>query len=214
MISIIDYGIGNLGSVANALDKLKISFQISSNPYVLKKSKGLILPGVGSAKQGMENLKRRKLDKIIVEESKKGKPILGICLGMQLLFEKSEEGNVSCLKILKGEVKKFQIERKVPQIGWNQVTIKQLNNEAMKQLMINIPDKCYFYFVNSFYCVPSDKSIILGKTIYGEKFASIVAKDNIVATQFHPEKSGKIGYQFLNNVFRYFNNSNYRSQLI
>ncbi len=197
MIVIIDYGLGNLASVANALDKLGIANKISASPAVIKKAKALILPGVGAAGAGMENLKKRKLDKVITEEIKKGKPFLGICLGMQLLFEKSEEGNVDCLGILKGTVKKFKKERKVPQIGWNNVGIRNYELGIMK----NIPKNSYFYFVNSYYCSPLDSSIIAAETTYGETFASIVVNNNIIGVQFHPEKSGEKGLLLLKNFW-------------
>ncbi len=200
MIVVIDYGIGNTGSVVNALDKLGIKNRISSDPGVIKKAKGLILPGVGAAGQGMENLKKRNLDKLIINQLKLGKPFLGICLGMQLLFEKSEEGNASCLGIFKGVVKKFKNERKIPQIGWNNVGIRNYELRIMEK----IKDNSYFYFVNSYYCKPDDKSIIVGKTTYGETFASVVAKDNVVGVQFHPEKSGAIGFQLLKNFINYY----------
>src|SRR3989344_2725834 len=125
MIGVIDYGIGNLGSVANALQKLNRTFQVSGDPTWLKKADLLILPGVGAAGIGMANLQNRKLDKFLIREIKKGKSFLGICLGMQLMFDKSEEGEVSCLGILKGKVRKFQKEKKVPQIGWNKVKLKK-----------------------------------------------------------------------------------------
>ena len=193
MIVIIDYGLGNLASVTNALNKLGIKSKVSSDPNVIKKAKALILPGVGAAGQGMKNLREKGLDKVIVEEIKKGKPFLGICLGMQLLFESSEEGNVKCLGILKGFVKKFKIEKKIPQIGWNQVkAVRQT------QLLKGISDD-YFYYVNSYYCVPKDKEVIIGVTSYGEEFAGIVAKDNIFGVQFHPEKSGPAGFKLLEN---------------
>lgn len=194
MIVIIDYGVGNLASVKNALDKLGTESEISNDPLVIKKAKALILPGVGSAEQGMKNLKKLGLDKIIVEEIKKGKMFLGICLGMQLLFERSEEGNVNCLGIFKGQVKKFKKMRKIPQIGWNQVDIKNKSG-----LFKGIENNSYFYFVNSYYCQPADKSIAIGITEYGEKFASIVSEENILAMQFHPEKSGDLGLQLLKN---------------
>lgn len=194
MIVIIDYGVGNLASVKNALDKLGAKCVISSNPEIIKKAKALILPGVGAAGQGMRNLKEKGLDKVVIDEIKKGKPFLGICLGMQLLFEKSEEGNVKCLGFLKGAVKKFKKMRKVPQIGWNRVDIQQESN-----LFRDIKDKSYFYYVNSFYCSPKAKEIIAGITKYGEGFASIVTKDNVIGVQFHPERSGKVGFQLLKN---------------
>ena len=194
MIVIIDYGLGNLASITNALNKLGIQSSISGNPSVIKKAAALILPGVGAAGEGMKNLKKKGLDKIILQEITKGKPLLGICLGMQLLFEKSEEGNVSCLGIFKGKVKKFKKERKIPQIGWNNVLF------ANKQkLFQGIPDKSFFYFVNSFYCQPQDKSIIAGITEYGERFASIVIRNNVAGMQFHPEKSADSGLKLLKN---------------
>lgn len=201
MITIIDYGIGNLGSIANALTRLGKNFQISSSPSVVEKATVLILPGVGAAGKGMENLKKLGLDKVIVEQIKIGCPFLGICLGMQLLFDFSEEGNVTCLGILKGKVKKFRQMRKIPQIGWNQVTIQGINHPRGVELKLfnGIVNNSYFYFVNSYYCDPFDKLIIIGSTEYGETFPSIIAKNNIVATQFHPEKSGKVGHAFLNN---------------
>ncbi|MBI2611708.1 imidazole glycerol phosphate synthase subunit HisH [Candidatus Gottesmanbacteria bacterium] len=187
MIGILDYKIGNVGSVANALTKLNIPFVLTSDKTVLEKTTALILPGVGSANQGMENLIKLELKNFLIDQIKSGKPFLGICLGMQLLFDNSEEGNTKCLGVLRGKVKKFRKEEKIPQIGWNKV-------EPM--------DK-YFYFVNSYYCEPEDKSIIAGKTKYGEEFASIIKYKNIFATQFHPEKSGKDGFQLLKDWTRH-----------
>jgi glutamine amidotransferase len=204
MITIIDYGIGNLASVKNALDKLGVKNVISSNPKTIKQAKALILPGVGAASEGMNNLRLTGLDKVIIMEINKGKPVLGICLGMQLLFEKSEEGNVDCLGILKGKVRKFEKEKKVPQIGWNNMKMEQNHNVAIEQLFKNIANNSYFYFVNSYYCIPEDETIIAGETEYGEKFASVIIKDNIVTTQFHPEKSGKVGFQFIKNFMEIY----------
>lgn len=201
-ITIIDYGIGNLASVANALTTLNADWMISSKKSDMKKADGLILPGVGAAGTGMKNLKKYDLKDVLIEQIKSGKPIMGICLGMQLLFEKSEEGDIPCLGILKGTVKKFKKEKKIPQIGWNNVRI--MNKELI--IMENIPDNSYFYFVNSYYCTPSDKSIILGKTEYGESFASVVVRDNILGVQFHPEKSGKVGFKLLDNFIKYYVN--------
>lgn len=199
MIIIIDYGLGNLGSVKNTLDRLEINSVISGDPSVLEKAKALILPGVGAAGAGMNNLKRRKLIEVITDKIQKGTMFIGICLGMQLLFEQSEEGNVKCLGLIKGTVKKFTGKLKIPQIGWNQVKIQK---SKYKNILIGIPDKSYFYFVNSYYCVPTDKSIIAGESYYGERFASILVKNNIVATQFHPEKSADNGSILLKNIIR------------
>ncbi len=198
MIVVIDYGLGNLASVANALKKITVPYQISSNPDDIKKAKGLILPGVGAAGQGMKNIKKRKLDTAIIDAVESGMPFLGICLGMQLLFERSEEGNVACLGILKGSVKKFRQMRKIPQIGWNSVSFSA-NNLEIQRLYGGISDNSYFYFVNSYYCLPLDTSITAGVSEYGEYFASVVARKNIVGVQFHPEKSSRVGFILLKN---------------
>jgi imidazole glycerol-phosphate synthase subunit HisH len=195
IIGIIDYGLGNLTSVKNALDKLNIPNLISGDASKLKNTTGLILPGVGAAGQGMKNLRELKLDTFIKEQIKSGKPFLGTCLGIQLLFDFSEEDNTKCLGIFKGTVKKFPASLKAPQIGWNNVGI--LNNNS--PLMKNLKDESYFYFVNSYYPEPLDKSIITGVTEYGIIFASIIEKDNVFATQFHSEKSGEDGLQLLKN---------------
>lgn len=195
MIGIIDYGLGNLTSVKNALNKLNVPNFISGDPVELKKSTGLILPGVGAAGAGMKNLKAKKLDRFLKDEVRRGKPFLGTCLGMQLLFEFSEEDNTKCLGILSGTVKKFQGSLKIPQIGWN--TVRFTKNES--QITKDIQDNSYFYFVNSFYCKPASKKIIAGETEYGITFPSIIENGNIFATQFHSEKSGDIGLKLLKN---------------
>jgi len=197
MIVIVDYGLGNLGSVKNTLDKLGVISMISKSKGDIEKADALILPGVGSAKQGMENLKTQCLDKVLINEIKKGKPFLGICLGMQLLFSESEEGNVQCLNVINGKVKKFDSGLKVPQIGWNSVKQKIKTN-----LFKNISSRSSFYFVNSYYCQPKDKSAIVGETEYGINYCSVLVKNNITATQFHPEKSGQIGQQFIKNFIK------------
>lgn len=196
MITIIDYGSGNLASVANALSKVEIPFEISSDVNVLKNAKVLILPGVGAAGQSMENLKERGLDKEIIEQAKKGTPILGICLGMQLIFSSSEEGNVNCLGLAKGEVKKFNTSLKVPQIGWNQVESK---NDS--KLLKGIKNNSYFYFVNSYYCDSKEPNLVKGITNYEVKFCSVIERSNLYGVQFHPEKSGDIGLQLLKNFW-------------
>ncbi len=228
MIGIIDYGLGNLTSVKNALDKLRVPNFISDDPIQLKKSKGLILPGVGAAGAGMKNLKAKGLDQFLAGEIKNGKPFLGICLGMQLLFELSEERNTKCLGILPGAVKKFKGSLKIPEMGWNNVRVSNsksrilqgIKNESTHDLTVGVSsldrtssdfgkpatlqsgfhrDKNYFYFVNSFYCEPDQKEIIAGTTEYGIIFASVIEKDNIFATQFHCEKSGEAGLLVLKN---------------
>jgi len=195
-ILIIDYGLGNLASVANALTKLEFPFEISSDIGMIKNAKALILPGVGAAGQGMENLISRGMDKVIVDQATSGTPLLGICLGMQLLLYSSEEGDVNCLGLVKGKVKKFNTDLKVPQIGWNQVTNK--NNST---LLKGIKNKNYFYFVNSYYCQPQNEKIKKGITDYGGKFCSVLENGNLYGVQFHPEKSGDIGLQLLKNFW-------------
>lgn len=194
MITIVDYGLGNLASVANALKKLEIPYQISGDKDVLKNAQAFILPGVGAAGPGMKNLTAKGLDAVIVAQVKKGVPILGICLGMQLLFSSSEEGNVHCLGLVKGQVKKFTSTFKVPQIGWNHV-----ENKSDSKLLKGIKNKSYFYFVNSFYCNPKEKKPIKGVTNYEITFCSVIEKNNLYGVQFHPEKSGDVGLQLLKN---------------
>jgi len=194
MITIIDYGLGNLTSVANALKKLSIPCQISDRSKDISTASALILPGVGAAGEGMKNLKAKGLDKIIIAQASAGKPLLGICLGMQLLFTESDEGNTPCLNLIKGKVKKFQTNLKVPQIGWNQVS-----TSSKSQLLKDIDNESYFYFVHSYYCDPTDKTITTGTTEYDQIFCTVLETDNIFGVQFHPEKSGEAGLQLLQN---------------
>lgn len=216
MITIVNYGLGNLASIKNALLRLGLTATVSDDAEMINTSEIIILPGVGAANAGMKNLNEKSLTGPIINGLKLGKPFLGICLGMQLLFDKSEEGNTPCLGIIGGVVKKFKKKKRVPQIGWNQVQLKiNINklagnadageSQKLSILTDNLANCQYYYFINSYYCQPSDKSIIVGTTKYGEEFPSLIVKDNIVATQFHPEKSGRTGQQLLKNIFRYFN---------
>lgn len=193
MITIIDYGLGNLGSVKNALDSLGVVSIVSSNPADLKDSSGLIIPGVGAAGEGMKNLIERGLVGPITEEVKKGKPILGICLGMQLMMGSSDEGGINCLDLIDGRVERFKVDMKVPQIGWNTV------NTNEKVLFNGVPPQSYFYFVHSYYCKPTDTANIVAETEYGVRFCSGLKKGNIYGVQFHPEKSGDNGLLVLKN---------------
>lgn len=201
MITIIDYGVGNIGSVANTLTRLGQKYQISTSVNGIASAKALLLPGVGAAGVGMKNIKKLGFDTAITSGIRNGKPFLGICLGMQLLFDYSEEANTKCLGILKGSVKKFRKERKIPQIGWNQVAAVASNVNAQR-LFTNIPENSAFYFVNSYYPDPDDASITAAVSNYGEHFTSVIATKNIVATQFHPEKSGKVGLKLLQNFIK------------
>lgn len=195
-ITIIDYGLGNLASVANALRKLDIQFDISADPAEIKAAKALILPGVGAAGQGMQNLHDRGLDVAIQTAVQAGTPILGICLGMQLLLSISEEGNAACLGLMPGTVKKFQTNLKVPQMGWNNV-----KSSSDSRLLRGLPNDSYFYFVHSYYCEPDEAEAVAGTTTYDTSFCSVLERGNIFGVQFHPEKSGNAGMQLLSNFW-------------
>lgn len=194
MIAIIDYGAGNLQSVKNALDYLKADSRITNKAEDIEKADKVIFPGVGSFGDVIKSLKNKSLLNPIKKSIKK-KPYLGICLGLQVLFEKSEENpNVKGLGIFKGKVKKFT-KLKTPQIGWNSINI--INKKSL--VLKGIKNNSFFYFVHSYYVVPEDKSIILTETDYGVNFVSAIKKDNIFAVQFHPERSGDVGLRILKN---------------
>ena len=196
MIGIIDYGAGNLHSVLKAIARLgyetKLITKASDHDDSITK---LILPGVGNAKVAMDVLNETGLSDYLRAEVEKGTPLLGICLGMQLLLETSEEGNVPCLGFLKGDVPLFtEKAEKIPHMGWNQV--KDTQNHF---LFNDIPEETDFYFVHSFFANPSNEEEILGTTNYGQVFASVIGNEQVMGVQFHPEKSGKFGIQLLDN---------------
>jgi imidazole glycerol phosphate synthase glutamine amidotransferase subunit len=187
MITIIDYGAGNLQSVKNALDSMGIESEIVNTPEKVMTAKKIILPGVGSFGYMMDNLRKARLEKPILDAINTGVPFFGICLGLQALFEESEESKgVKGFGIFKGKVVRFK-KGKVPQIGWNEILPRE--NSFIK--------RGYAYFVNSYFVVPKDKSIVGATTRYGVEFTSAIAYQNIVATQFHPEKSGDYGLELL-----------------
>ena len=195
MIAIVDYGMGNLRSVQKALEKVGAEARVISTPRELIGAGGIVLPGVGAFGQAMENLRAAGWVEPLREACARGVPFIGICLGMQLLFESSEEmGQHEGLGILSGNVKRFTGELKVPQMGWNQMHIKQSN-----PLLRDVPNESYAFFVHSYYCAPSDSAIILATTDYGIEFASIVGQGNIFGAQFHPEKSQSVGLKMLAN---------------
>jgi len=190
MIVIIDYGAGNLQSVKNALDRLGVSSLITDDKEVIFKADKVIFPGQGHFGACVRALKEKGLFELIRDVATT-KPFLGICLGMQLLFERSEEAEgFEGLGILKGEVKKFGCHQKLPQMGWNRV------QSADKSLL----DGKFFYFAHSYYCVPEEEGCILASSFYGESFVCAVKKGQLLAVQFHPEKSGKDG----SNILEYF----------
>lgn len=195
MIAIVDYGVNNLASVRNAFRAAGTEATVSSDPRVIARAEGVVLPGIGAASAGMDRLQQRGLEDVLREVAMSGRPFLGICLGMQLLFESSEEGgNVACLGILPGTVRVLSGAVKVPQIGWNQV-----ETGAGLSLWDGLPDNPYFYFVHSYVCEPADPSIVAGETVYGTAFCSAVTLGSVWGTQFHPERSGTAGLKLIAN---------------
>jgi glutamine amidotransferase len=197
-IGIIDYGMGNLGSVSNACKFLGLNAEIIAAPERMDSCRAVILPGVGAFGDCMTHLTEYGFVSPIQKWIASGKPFMGICLGLQALFQTSEETpGIEGLSIFKGSVKRFQIapELKVPQIGWNGVNQKRLDCP----MFAGIEDGAYFYFVHSFYVAPEDQGIVAGETDYGLNYCSAVWKDNVFAVQFHPEKSQAMGLQMLKN---------------
>ncbi|MBU2542337.1 imidazole glycerol phosphate synthase subunit HisH [Patescibacteria group bacterium] len=194
MIAIIKYNAGNTASVANALEKFGYNYEITDDIEKILKADKVIFPGQGRAKPAMKDLKAKGLDEIIKQIKQ---PFLGICLGMQLLLPYSQEDNTKCFKIIEGEVRRFSNDQKIPQIGWNNLKQTQKN-----PLFDGIKDKSYVYFVNSYY-VKTDNKNILARYKYGNTSAAgIIQKDNFYGTQFHPEKSGKVGLKILENFLK------------
>ena len=197
MIAIIDYGAGNLQSVKKAFDFIGAESVITNDPKVILSADKILLPGVGSFGDAMDSMQKNGLVETVKECALSGKPFLGICLGLQLLFEESEESpGVKGLGIFKGKIKKFSSDMglKIPHIGWNSLEIKQKDT-----LFKDIPENSYVYFVHSYYLHAEDEEDIATVTNYGIDFHSAVGKNNIFATQFHPEKSGDVGLQILRN---------------
>jgi len=195
VIGIVDYGRGNLRSVEKALEKVGFEATIMASPEELNGVDGLILPGVGAFADAMEALKRGGWTLPIIQFARSGRPFLGICLGMQVLFEAGEEhGEHAGLGFLAGRVVKFPPGGKIPHMGWNSLSIKQPS-----RLLEGIPNKSYFYFVHSYYALPSEKRDIIASSDYGVVFPAIVGKDNVWGAQFHPEKSSPWGLQLLTN---------------
>lgn len=199
MIALIDYGAGNLRSVYKALKFVGADVKIVTRPSEIGEARALVLPGVGAFDDCIHALDRQELLRGALDFVRGGRPFLGICVGYQALFEKSEEFN-SCatgLSLFGGKVVRFDSSSglKVPQIGWNQIEITKPDCPLFK----DIENGSYVYFVHSFYPQPADRSIIATETNYGNRFASAVWKDNVFATQFHPEKSQKVGLQLLKN---------------
>lgn len=199
MIAIVDYNAGNLTSVRLAVETLQADAQITSDPDVVRRADRVIFPGVGAAGAAMYEVTRLNLRTVLVDFVQSGRPFLGICVGTQILFDSSEEdGGTPCLGIIPGEVKRFRPTNhydKIPQIGWNTVIQKRPH-----PVLAGIEDESEFYFNHGYYPAPSDASYIVGVTDYADaQFACILAKNNLIATQFHPERSGRIGLKLIEN---------------
>ena len=195
MIAIIDYGMGNLRSVEKGFERAGVRVNIARGPEEVDRARGVVLPGVGAFADAMENLRKSGMDRAVKRAVAEGRPFMGICLGLQLLFEASEEwGYNEGLGIFRGMVRSLAEGLKVPHMGWNQV-----HQRRPHPIFAGVPDNAHFYFVHSFYCQPDDDSLAIGETEYGQTFCSALARDNLVATQFHPEKSGDLGLQIYRN---------------
>lgn len=204
MIAVIDYGMGNLRSVVKGFEKMGVAAEVTSDPRVVLAADGVVLPGVGAFGMAMEHLCAARLDTAITQAVASGKPFLGICLGLQLLFSESEEfGPVRGLGILPGRVVRFFPQGapegvKIPHMGWNGIEIKQST-----PVLEDVPDGSYVYFVHSYYVVPEDPAVIATTTEFGgQPFVSSIATGNLFACQFHPEKSGELGLRMLRSFGR------------
>ncbi|MEX2158817.1 MAG: imidazole glycerol phosphate synthase subunit HisH [Dehalococcoidia bacterium] len=196
-VIVLDYGAGNLRSVARAVEHAGFTPDIADDPRALDDADAVVMPGVGAAADTMRNLDEHGFVEPLRQYIKDGRPFLGVCMGLQALLTVSEEGGShDCLGIVPGRVRKLDGSRglKVPHMGWNAVV-----QQREHPVFAGIRDGSYFYFVHSYYPDPEDESVVLGRTDYGVTFASAIAKDNIVATQFHPEKSGPAGLQLYRN---------------
>lgn len=198
-LAIVDYGAGNVRSVQKAFEHLGYQAKITSEPSIIKSAPALIFPGQGASPPAMRALADRKLVEVIQDSILGGKPFFGVCLGLQLLMDISEEGPVDCLGILRGTVRRLPENLKVPHMGWNSVSLSRTH-----PVFHDIPENSYFYFVHSYYALPEDQSVVLGSSNYGVEFCSIAAEKTLIATQFHPEKSGNVGLKLYDNFMRYF----------
>lgn len=197
MIAIIDYGMGNLRSVEKGFAKVGHAAEVTSDPAVIRRASKVVLPGVGAFEDAIAELRRHELIRPIHEAIDAGKPFLGICLGLQLLFETSfENGRHQGLGVLEGDVVRFDLpeDYSVPHMGWNQARIRR-----RPPLLDHLEDGTYFYFVHSYYVVPRDDSVVAVETDYGRPFCAMIWRDNVFATQFHPEKSQAAGLRILRN---------------
>ncbi|MCM3631404.1 imidazole glycerol phosphate synthase subunit HisH [Paenibacillus glycanilyticus] len=195
MIAIIDYGMGNLHSVSKAVERLGYEAAVTADPAVIAAADGAILPGVGAFGDAMENLRETKLDEATKAYAASGKPLMGICLGMQLLFSQSEEHGINeGLNLLPGKVIRFQGDYKVPHMGWNKLNFLKSDSPLFKGL-----EEGHVYFVHSYHAKPEVASDLLATTDYHQQVTAIVGRDNVYGMQFHPEKSSELGMKLLGN---------------
>jgi len=197
LIAIVDYRAGNLTSVLRAVRHLGHPAEITDDPDKVRAADSVVFPGVGAAGETMANLAALGLDRVLKEDVyRAGKPLLGICIGVQVIFERSEENDTQCLGLLPGEVRRFPSDAglKIPQIGWN--AVRQIEPHP---IFDGVPDNAEFYFVNAYYPAPAQSTLTFATTDYGIPFASVVGCGNLIATQFHLEKSGAVGLKMLDN---------------
>ena len=199
MITIIDYGAGNIHSIEKALQYVGAEVQVTDDPAVVANAQAVVLPGVGSGGAAMARMTQRGLDDAIRQATQQGKPFLGICLGMQLLADHHAEGEVDGLGLFRGEVRRIPHGPKIPHMGWNQVTPLH----PALPIFASIPPGAYFYFAHSYYVEPQDQQGVAAVTDYGSPYCSVIVTERVWGTQFHPEKSGSVGLQLLKNFIKW-----------
>lgn len=199
MIAIVDYGAGNMHSIARALEHVGASIQVTDDPALIDEAEAVVLPGVGQARSAMAQMSAKGLDEAIRQATCQGKPFLGICLGMQLLADHHAEGEVDGLKLFRGEVRRIPEGLKIPEIGWNQVQ----PGKTGLAIFENIPPDSYFWFAHSYYVEPQEQEGVAATTDYGSPYCSVIVTERVWGTQFHPEKSGDVGLQLLSNFMRW-----------
>ncbi|MBV7274456.1 imidazole glycerol phosphate synthase subunit HisH [Clostridiaceae bacterium UIB06] len=196
-IAIVDYGMGNLRSVEKALEFIGAKAKITEDAEEIMNSSGIVLPGVGAFPDAMENIKKSGFDKVMKEAVKNGTPLMGICLGMQLLFEESDEvRETEGLGFIKGKIKKFEVDLKIPHMGWNDLIM-----DKSCEILKDVKEGSYVYFVHSFYAQIEEEGVLNAHSFYGVDTPAVVSKENVFGLQFHPEKSGEPGMQMLRNFW-------------